>query len=121
MSVAKILKQQSAWLQQATKTIVLNRPTEAEAKFPEEVRKRRRAQIEARIAMLETQRKETAKRFEAAIAEAKQELEQLGPELDLRPSQAEAGAPPQEDGASQSAGAEAPPKATKRRATRAKR
>jgi hypothetical protein len=78
MSVAKILKDQSEWVRQATRTIVRNRVTEADTKFPDEVRTRRRAQIQARIAMLERQREQAAKRFETAIAEAKQELEQLG-------------------------------------------
>ena len=80
MSVAKILEEQRAWLEQATKSLTLDRPSEVEAKFPEEVRKRRMAQIEARIAALGSQRDEAVKRYEAAIAEAKLELKQLAAE-----------------------------------------
>ncbi|MGE0257412.1 MAG: hypothetical protein AB7H71_12065 [Alphaproteobacteria bacterium] len=80
MSVAKILEEQRAWLEQATKSLALDRPSEAEAKFPEEVRKRRMAQIETRIAALGTQRDEAVKRYEAAIAEAKLELDRLAAE-----------------------------------------
>jgi len=121
MSVAKILKDQSAWVRQATRTIVRNRVTEADTKFPDEVRTRRRAQIQARITMLERQREQAAKRFETAIAEAKQELEQLGSAPDLRNLQAEAGTAPQAITESQSAGSEAAPrKSKKRRAPRAR-
>ena len=121
MSVAKILKDQSAWVRQATRTIVRNRVTEADTKFPDEVRTRRRAQIQARITMLERQREQAAKRFETAIAEAKQELEQLGSAPDLRNLQAEAGTAPQAVTESQSAGSEAATrKSKKRRAPRAR-
>jgi len=119
MSVAKILEEQSAWLQQAAKTIGLDRPTEAEAGFPEEVRKRRAAQIKARIAALETQREDAAKRFNAAIAEAKQELQQLAAELDLRKAQANEG-PTRREGkpAPTKRPKAAAPKATKHRPVR---
>lgn len=121
MSVAKILKDQSAWVRQATRTIVINRPTEADATFPDEVRRRRKAQIQARIAMLERQREQAAKRFETAIAEAKQELEQLGREPDLRDSQAGARAAPRAAMESQRTDSEAKPrKSRKRGAPRAK-
>jgi hypothetical protein len=121
MSVAKILKDQSEWVRQATRTIVRNRVTEADTKFPDEVRTRRRAQIQARIAMLERQREQAAKRFETAIAEAKEELEQLGSGPDLRNLQADAGTTPQAVAGSQGADSEATPrKSKKRRAPRAR-
>ena len=112
MSVAEILKEQNAWLEQAGKTIVLSRPSEAQAAFAEDLRAKGKARIEVRIAALEAQRDAAAKRFDAAIAEAKEELKQLDGELNLPKAPAsETAKPPASDTAKPPASETAKPRA----------
>jgi len=80
MTLDELLKQNALWLEQAKKRRVFDRVDEKAAKFPEEQRERRKAQIETRIGELARRREDAIAAFDRAIASEKAELDALRPQ-----------------------------------------
>ncbi len=77
MSLDKLLKENAAWLDQAVKRRVFDKVDDAAVNFPEEQRKRRREELQARIKDLSLRREETLASYDRAIALEKAELDNL--------------------------------------------
>lgn len=98
MALDDIIKEHTAWLDEATRRPIFQRVTAADTGFPQELRDRRAKELAASIDALGRRRAETDARYAAAIASYKAELEALlapltgGPNTGLPPGQP--GTPP---------------------------
>ena len=74
MTLDELLKQHTAWLEQAMKRRPFEKVDQAATKFPEEQRQRRLAELKVRIGELQRRKKEAAASYDRAIALEEAEL-----------------------------------------------
>lgn len=77
MSIAKLLQQHQKSLEEARKTLERPRVGEADLRLGEALKKRRIAEVSARIAALEAERKAATERIDLAIGAEKETLAAL--------------------------------------------
>jgi hypothetical protein len=77
MTLDELLKQNTAWLEQARKRQLFDKVDAKAVNFPEEQRARRMAELKARIDDLSRRKEESATSYDRAIALEKAELDRL--------------------------------------------
>jgi hypothetical protein len=98
MSIAKLLQRHQASLEEARKALERTRVSEQDLQLGEALKKRRIAEVRARIAMLETERKTAVERIDRAIAAEKEALALLERATPMPQRPGEGGERPKEPG-----------------------
>ncbi len=84
MSIAKLLKDQRDWLNNATKNIDIKKITEKDLDFSETLKLRRKDDISEKITTLKRQKEEAIKRYDQAITDQGKELVRIEKEINLK-------------------------------------
>ena len=77
MKLDELLKQNAAWLEQATKLRMFDKVDDKATNFPEEQRQRRMADLKARIGALSQRKEEVVASYDRAIELEEAELKAL--------------------------------------------
>ena len=77
MTLDELLKQNAAWLEQATKLRMFDKVDDKAINFPEEQRQRRMADLKARIGALSQRKEEVVASYDRAIELEEAELKAL--------------------------------------------
>ncbi|RXF74117.1 hypothetical protein [Hansschlegelia zhihuaiae] len=81
MSIDKILAEQGEWLKAAAGATTRPDKSAVAIGMPLEIRKRRTEELKARVEVLEAQKEAVVKRYDAAIADEKAEIELLARDI----------------------------------------
>lgn len=84
MSIAKLLKDQRDWLNNATKNIDIKKISEKNLDFSETLKLRRKDDIKEKITTLKRQKDEAIKRYDQAIEDQGKELVRIEKEINIK-------------------------------------